>query len=891
MPGWYIGQSMNSALDDVRRALAGEYDIQRLLGRGGMATVYLAEDLKRDGGLVAVKVLEPDLAGSVGHGRFLREIKIASTLTHPGILTVQDSGESEGLVYYVMPYVDGESLRERLDREKQLPIDDAVAITTEVADALNSAHGQGFIHRDIKPENIMLAGGHALVTDFGIARAVEQAGGEKLTDTGLAVGPPAYMSPEQWASDKVDGRSDLYALACVTYEMLVGEPPFTGPTAQIILARHSMQEVPSLRISRATIPAEVDEAVRRALAKAPADRFTSTGEFARALTSPPDPKTSRSLNRTGSTPAASPSRRRLMVAMASIVLLLVAGAGWFVLRGGAGGSDANRSRIVVLPFRNVGAPEDQYFSDGMTEEVTSRLSSIASLGVIARTSAMQYRDTKKSVQEIGKELGVGHLIEGSVKWDRSAKGRPGVRITITGIRTSDGTQEWSLAETVEVADVFALQARVAEEVLKRLDEKLMTPEKARLSLRPTEDMTAYDYYLRGNSYYNKSWERRDVDSAIVMYERATQQDPKFAVAWAALGKTHTWKHRLSFDETPERLAMAREAIAKAVQLGPNLPETHIAQGLYYYWGEWKFEQAIDELRKARSIQPSNAWVYLQLGNIRRRQGQWLQAIQEYEKAGEFDPRFHVIWFNIGHVRLHIREYDQAEPLFERALTLQPTFLDAYLMKMRLIISKTGDGKKARQWLDSTVKVVPPERWRLIPDYWLSGQMRIIYPSPAERLSVINAGRFGLDSSLALLSRAEAFTELGVSGTARATTDSAQRSLEALYARTPKVAWVSAALGVVYAMEGKKTEAVTAAKRAEALMPDALDGPGWIANEARVQMMVGNKSAALDALELVLKIPSDISVQWLKVDPTWAPLRGEPRFAALIARGSPPVVSQ
>ena len=376
-----------------------------------------------------------------------------------------------------------------------------------------------------------------------------------------------------------------------------------------------------------------------------------------------------------------------------------------------------------------------------------------------------------------------------------------------------------------------------------------------------------------------------------MYERAVQQDPKYAQAWAALGKTHTWKHRLSFDGTPERLAMARDAIVKAFEFGPNLAETHIAQGLYYYWGDWNFDKAIDELTKARSIQPSNSIVYQFLGNIRRRQGQWLPAIQEYEKAGEYDPRYHVIWFNIGHVRLHIRQYDQAGPLFDRALTLNPSFLDGYLMKMRLLISTKGDGKAARALLDSTVKVVPPERWRLLSDFWLSGQMRIMYPSPVERLGMITAGKYGLDTSLALLARSEALTELGSSAAAKATTDSAQRSLEALYARTPKVAWVSSALGVVYAMQGKKTEAVTAAKRAEALQPDALDGPSWIFSEARVQMLVGDKKTALDVLDLVLKIPSDISVQWLKADPMWAPLRGEPKYAALIARGSPPVATQ
>jgi serine/threonine protein kinase len=234
---------MTAELHDVRDALAADYDVTRLLGRGGMATVFLAEDRKR-GGNVAIKVLDPDLAGSVGHERFLREIRIASALTHPGILTVQDSGEAAGLLYYVMPYVEGESLRERLARERQLPIDEAVSIASEVAIALESAHAQGFVHRDIKPDNIMLAGGRALLADFGIARAVDQAGTEKLTETGLAVGTPSYMSPEQWTGDLVDGRSDLYSLGCVTFEMLVGEPPFTGPTAQVILARHSASRRP-----------------------------------------------------------------------------------------------------------------------------------------------------------------------------------------------------------------------------------------------------------------------------------------------------------------------------------------------------------------------------------------------------------------------------------------------------------------------------------------------------------------------------------------------------------------------------------------------------------------------------------------------------------------------
>jgi len=371
-----------------------------------------------------------------------------------------------------------------------------------------------------------------------------------------------------------------------------------------------------------------------------------------------------------------------------------------------------------------------------------------------------------------------------------------------------------------------------------------------------------------------------------MYQRAADLDPKFAEAWAQLGKTHTWKHRLGFDETAERLALARDAIAKARALQPDLPETLIAEGLYHYWGEWKFEEAVDKLTQARGIQPSNAWVYLQLGNIRRRQGQWMEAIRQYEKAGEFDPRFHVIWFNIGHVRMLLRQFDQAEPLLARALTLQPTFLDARLLQTFLILEKNGDVPAARRLFDSTVILIPPNRWRLLPGNWLASPMRTLFPVPSERLTLIKAGQYGLDSSLALLFRAEALTELGARVPATATLDSATRMLERNRAQTPDVAWISAALGVAHGLGGRKAEAVANAKRAESLMSDALDGPGFILAEAYVQMLVGDRAKALDALELALRIPSALSVELLKIDPAFASLRDDPRFKAIVAKGSP-----
>jgi serine/threonine-protein kinase len=343
---------MPDVFDRLKAALADRYLIERELGRGGMAIVYLAHDQRHDRP-VAVKVLRPELAPSVSADRFLREIRIAAQLTHPNILTLIDSGAAEGLLYYIMPYVEGESLRDRLDREKQLSIDDAVRITREVADALSYAHALGIIHRDIKPANILFEAGHAVVADFGIARAMGEAGAEALTETGLAVGTAAYISPEQASGERdVDARSDIYSLGCVLYEMIAGDPPFVGSTPQAVLARHSVDPVPSLRTVRATIPAEVEAAVTKALAKVPADRFATAQHFAAVLAS------------RGEAPVTEPStppRRwlRYAAATALVAAMIVAAYGirWYTQLGGRGtllGQEvlAEHDRILVGDFQN-----------------------------------------------------------------------------------------------------------------------------------------------------------------------------------------------------------------------------------------------------------------------------------------------------------------------------------------------------------------------------------------------------------------------------------------------------------------------------------------------------------------------------------------------------------
>ena len=404
-----ILSTMSDRLEDLKTALAGRYEIERELGHGGMATVYLAADLRHHR-QVAVKVLRPDLAAAMGPERFLREIEIAANLTHPHILPLHDSGEAEGFLYYVMPYVEGESLRDRLNREKQLGVDEALEITEEVADALSYAHSHDVVHRDIKPENILLSGSHAVVADFGIARAVSEAGGEKLTQTGLAVGTPAYMSPEQASADaELDGRSDVYSLGCVLYEMLSGKPPYTGPTAQAIMAKRLADPVPSVRRVRETIPPEVDQALTKAMAKVPADRFASGTHFVEALNAKNSPLTLS--NRVS---------RSAKVAVTTLVIALVVTVSVFVA---SGGSDLIREQVVVATFDNrtgdpsldpIGRAATDWIVQGLTRtNITDAVFTMDALGVRVRSGEVEEAGNRGQAIRVARAAGVGTVVTGT----------------------------------------------------------------------------------------------------------------------------------------------------------------------------------------------------------------------------------------------------------------------------------------------------------------------------------------------------------------------------------------------------------------------------------------------------------------------------------------------
>ena len=468
----------------IQEGLSGSYALERELGRGGMATVFLARDLKHDRP-VALKVLHPELSASMGPERFQREIRLAARLQHPHILTVLDSGtvgqagSGAERLWFTMPFVEGESLRERIRRERQLPVEDAVRIAREAAQALQYAHEQGIIHRDIKPENLLLTrDGNTLVADFGIARALGAAGDDRLTETGLAVGTPAYMSPEQAAGDKgLDARTDVYSLAAVLYEMLAGQPPYVGATTQALMVKRLTEPPPSIRAVRPNVSEGMDLAIRKALAPVPADRFGSAAELARALaptattaaaTAAP---TVTAAARQVPSPAATRPHRPRSAAILALGFLLGLGVlfGWLRRHGSAPDDAGGVKRLAVLPFDNLGSAEDEYFADGVTDEIRGKLAGVEGLQVTASRSAAEYKKSTKDLATIARELGVDYLLVGKVRWEKGEPGKSRVRVSPELIQVATGSTEWQQPFEASLTDVFKVQADVAGQVAQALD--------------------------------------------------------------------------------------------------------------------------------------------------------------------------------------------------------------------------------------------------------------------------------------------------------------------------------------------------------------------------------------------------------------------------------------
>jgi len=552
--------------DQMTATLRGRYAIQREIGHGGMAVVYLARDLKHDRD-VALKVLKPHLAEVLGPERFLREIRVAAQLRHPNILPLYDSGDADGSLYYVIPYVEGGSLRDRLNRETRLDIQVALQLTREVAEALDYAHRHKVIHRDIKPENILLDEGHAVVADFGVARAISEAADTRITQPGLLVGTPDYISPEQATEKPVDGRSDMYGLACVLFELLTGKTPFAGQTPLGVLARRLTEPAPRLGDRGISAPIRLEQALTCALARRPEDRFATAGEFAQQLA-----EIANEATQVPGTLVGAPS----------------SSSSW-----GAGLCELHS--VAVLPFVNLSPDrENEYFSDGMAEEIINALTQVKGLRVAARTSSFALKGKDLDAQTIAQRLKVNSLVEGSIR-----KSGNRIRLTAQLVDAADGYQRWSQTYERTMNDVFSLQEELAQAIVRELPLPGAGPVPPRLVKPVTENLEAYNLYMKGR-YFVSRRTAENIRSAIRYFEQAIALDPSSAPVHSGLAACWSLLGFEEFGDLAPRDAMpqAKAAALRAIELDPSDTDARLWLGVITMLYDWEWAEAETQFRMA-----------------------------------------------------------------------------------------------------------------------------------------------------------------------------------------------------------------------------------------------------------------------------------------------------
>ncbi len=668
----------------LRAALAGRYEIGREIGQGAFATVYLANDARHDR-QVAVKVLNADPSSDTGELRFIREIRMLARLQHPNILPLHDSGHVEALLYYLMPYVSGETLRARMSRERQMPLEAAIRISCEAADALSYAHSQGIIHRDIKPENILLSGGHAIVADFGIARAIDVAGVQQLTRTGMGgPGTPAYMSPEQLLGDRqLDGRTDIYGLGCVLYEMLTGKPPFAGKEGFV---KRFTEPPPPPSSLRKDVPVWLDAVVNKMLARNPEERFGRAEDLVRALSNAAatDPRQSTASSTGGSNVLPGPSEPPV----------------YRTSHTGAKLQETDQPSIGVLPFANMSAnPDNEYFSDGVTEEILNALSRIPTLKVAARTSTFALKGKSLGVTEIGQLLHVKTILAGSVR-------RMGQRVRIGAqlVNASDGYQMWSEQYDREVEDVFEIQDEIARNIVSQLKVKLTTAQHQALGLRHTENVEAYELYLRGRHCWHRWNMTGMLEKAIHHYENALVKDPDYALAYCGLADAYNVPGLWGFLPSSEVLPKALAAAMRAVELAPDLAESRTSLGFVQLLN-WDWEAAESSLLHAIDLNPRYALAHSFYAWLLSTVDRQREASEAARLAQELEPLSPATNGIAALVSYHARQYDQAITECGRTLERDPaSFLG--LLALTLSYAAKGMYKEAITHAERGVSLSP-----------------------------------------------------------------------------------------------------------------------------------------------------------------------------------------
>jgi len=878
-----------------------------------MGEVYLAEDtsLKRK---VALKVLPAEMAADPERlARFKREAESVAALNHPNIVTIHSVEEVDGTHFLTMEWVDGQTLGQLMSRGA-MPLNKVFDLGVPIADALASAHEEGITHRDLKPANVMVNDkGRVKVLDFGLAK-LSMEGGEEgsdeqptqaLTQEGLAVGTVPYMSPEQVRGEGVDHRTDIFSLGVVLYEMSSGQRPFGGKSSADLVSAILRDRPPSVTEIKAELPHHLGRVLQRCMEKDPEKRFQTAKDVKNELEGL-KLEVSSGVARlsSASMPAAPPetpssgSRKGLWIGLAAAAVIALAFAMFFmrsddsetpaadqtIVESGTAASAADdRMMAVVLPFENLGPAEDEYFAAGITDEISGRLASVNSLGVISRQTAARYADTEKSIQQIGDELEVDYILGGTVRWGRQGEGASRVRISPELIRVADDRQVWTETYDREIEDIFEVQSEIANEVIEALGVTLLGGEQEELNAAPTENVEAYQAFLKARDLELHGTSLDEFTTQVeALYEQAVELDPGFIEAWTRLSTHHSNLYS-GFDRTEVRLSKAKEALERAEGLGQDLPEVRLARGFYHYYGFREYDQALAEFRQASEILPNDSEMRAAVGLIYRRQGKLEEAIAEFEAAEQLDPQNGGVLSNLSSTFRAMRRVEETLAYDERQLALSPEDDSSHSTKSENLAALTGDLERAREALERA----PGSSEFAAFDWAFLLMTERDFAGAIERVESMESDNPLLQAFRSTILGWAKRMEYGLEE-ARDDLESGIDGFDVLLEQAPSSADFRQILSLNYVMLDDGDSALREGRLAvDLISKDAFAGPSAVENLALIYAWVGRTDEALQQIErlLTLDYSGSLTVHRLQYEFWWDPLREDPRFQKLIEENS------
>jgi eukaryotic-like serine/threonine-protein kinase len=861
------------------------YEILEKLGEGGMGIIYKAQDLKLKR-IVALKFLPSELTRAPeAKARFIREAQAASALQHHNICTIHDIDETaDGQLFIVMDCYEGQTLRDKI-KANRLKTEEALEIAVQIAEGLNKAHEKEIIHRDIKPANILITNdGVVKILDFGLAKL---SGQTIITKEHSTLGTVNYMSPEQVRGENVDQRSDIWSLGLLFYEMVSGHCAFTGDYDQSIMYAIVNEQPEPLSVIVADLPKNLESIIDKTLAKDPNQRYQNTHNLLADLYKIKNHSGDNNIS------AAAQSKRpffrkktfilNTIIALLAVTIL-IAGT-YFLIPSAFKKTLPERKKLVVLPFENLGKEQDDYFAAGITDEITCRIAAIQGLGVISRTSALQYAKSDKSTSQIAAELGVDYILEGTIRWDRSQDRPDRVRITPQLIRASDDTHLWSDIYDREIKDIFGIQSDIAHSVVTNLGIVLDKTGQETIGFHYTKNLDAYHAFLQGRYYTTRSHFTLSIwQHGIESFTEATQIDSNFALAYAELAKAHARLWYLRQDLSEHRLSLAKEAAERALSLAPDQPDVHLALGYYYLWAYRDKKKAWEHLAIAEKGMSNNVDILKAKAAILEPQGDWQELQNTLERALELSPRDVSIMTDLEFIYWITRKYQKAEEIGNKAIVLGPNEVWPYIYKVFINFSWKGANATSR----NALMAIPKEHeWYIYTLFWQD----IGEHNYARALDDLKSyGEEWITNKLwaapCIMYKAYVYDFLGQAQLAIACYDSARIQLEEAVRLYPNDPRYHSSLGIAYAALGFKEQAIREGNRAVELLPlskDAAYGIAYAQDLAIIYARVGEFEAAINQIEILLKNPSWLSPTWFEVDQRFAPLSDNPAFQQLLRK--------